>query len=445
MTVLTRPSAAAVTHRRVLRMALPIVAANATVPLLGAVDTAVVGRLGEAAPIGAVGLGAVVIGALYWVWGFLRMGTTGLTAQARGAGDRAEVAANLSRALLVGLGGGILLILLQSLLVAGALALAPASEAVEMLARDYLAIRIWSAPAAVALFGINGWLIGQERSGAVFVLQAAQMGLNATLDIWFVLGLGWGVAGVAGATALAEWTGLLLGLWMCRAVLRGRDWRDRARVLDSARLRRMARVNADILVRTLLLEAVLVSFLFWGAGLGDVALAANQVLLQFLTITAFALDGFAFAAEAVVGTAFGARSPAGVRAGLQVASLWAAATGLALGAGFALLGGPAIDLMTTAPDVREAARMFLPWMALAPVTGVAAWMLDGVFLGATRTRDLRNAMAGAVAIYFGALLILAPLWGNHGLWAALHVSFLARTALLARRYPALERAAGAAP
>jgi MATE family multidrug resistance protein len=433
--------AAPVTHGRVLRIAWPIVLSNVTVPLLGAVDTGVVGQLGQAAPIGAVGLGATMLAAIYWVFGFLRMGTTGLTAQALGAGDEAEVAANLSRALLVGLAGGLLLVLLQPLVIGGALVLSPASGEVEALARDYLAIRIWTAPAAIALFGINGWLIGQERTGAVLAVQIGMNGLNVALDLWFVLGLGWGVRGVAAATSIAEVAGLLWGLWLCRAAFRGRAWRDRARVLASVPLRRMAAVNRDILIRSLLLEAVFVSVLFQGAAMGDVTLAANQVLMQFLALSAYALDGFAFAAEALVGQAFGARARGALARAVRLAALWGAGIAAGLSLAFLIAGPSVIDLMATAPEVREAARTWLPWAALAPVAGIAAFMLDGVFVGATRTRDMRDMMALAVALYFAALWPLVWAFGNHGLWAALHLSFMARALFLGLRYPALLRAA----
>jgi multidrug resistance protein, MATE family len=436
-----RAAARAITHRRVLAVAVPIVISNATIPILGAVDTAVVGQLGEAAPIGAVGLGAVILATLYWTFGFLRMGMTGLVAQARGQGDAGETAALMTRSLIVAAVAGMALIALQPALFAAAFAVAPASEAVEALARDYLGIRIWGAPAAIAIYGLTGWLIAFERTRSVLVLQFWMNGVNVGLDVWFVLGLGWGVEGVAWATLAAEWSALGLGLWLCRGAFAGRAWRERARILDAARVRHMAEVNGDILVRSLLLQASFTTFLFLGAGLGDVTLAANQILLQFFYITAYALDGFAFAAEALVGWAYGARSVARLRRAALLASEWAAGTA-ALLALAAVLGGPAlIDLMTTAPEVREAARAYLLWMALTPVLGVAPFMLDGVFIGATRTRDMRNAMVVSILIYGVALVALVPAFGNHGLWAAMMVLFVARTVTLGLRYPALEAAA----
>ncbi|WP_371056241.1 MATE family efflux transporter [Rhodosalinus sp. K401] len=430
-----------VTHARVLKIAIPIVISNATIPLLGAVDTGVVGQMGEAAPIGAVGIGAIVISAVYWVFGFLRMGTTGLVAQAEGAGNGAEVAALLTRVVLIGLAAGAALVLLQLPLFAAALGLAPASAEVEALAQGYLSVRIWSAPAAIAIYGLTGWLIALERTRAVLVLQVWMNGVNILLDLWFVLGLGWGVEGVAFATFLAEWSALALGLWLCRDAFRRPEWRDWARVMDGERLRRMAVVNTDILIRSLLLQAVFVSFVFVGSDFGDVTLAANQVLMQFLQITAYALDGFAFAAEAIVGQAMGARSVAALRRGAVVSSIWGGLSSAGMAVAFAL-GGPAIiDLMATAPEVRAEARVFLPWMVAAPLLGLASWMLDGIFIGATRTADMRNMMALSFAIYLAAALALVPAYGNHGLWAALLVSFVARGVTLGLRYPALERAA----
>ncbi len=432
-----------ITHRRVLAIALPIVLSNATIPLLGAVDTGVVGQLGDPVPIGAVGIGAIILSAIYWIFGFLRMGTTGLTSQALGAGDRGEADALLSRALIVGLAGGGLLILLQWLIFAGAFALSPASAEVEALARDYMQIRVWSAPAAIALFGITGWLIAAERTRAVLALQIWMNGLNVVLDIVFVIGLDWGVPGVAWATFFAEWSGLALGLWFCRDALDRPYWKDWARVLDRVRLIRMAAVNRDIFLRSMFLESIFVSFLFFGADFGDVPLAANQVLLQFLHVAAYGLDGFAFAAETLVGNSVGRRDPKRLRRSAIISSSWALGVVALFSLGVALAGPAVIDLMTTAPEVRISAREFLPWMVAAPMVGIFSWMLDGIFIGATRTGDMRNMAALSALIYFAAVWALVPTMGNHGLWAALLVSFVARGLTLALRYPALERAAAA--
>ena len=428
-------------HRRVLRIAVPIVLANATVPILGLVDTGVVGQLGQAAPIGAVGLGAVILSAVYWIFGFLRMGTTGLAAQASGAGDSDEVQALLSRALLIGLGAGAVMIALQVLIFNGAFLIAPASAEVESLARDYIAIRIWSAPATIAVYGITGWLIAQERTRGVLLIQALMNGLNIGLDLLFVLSFGWGVAGVAWATFIAEWSGLILGLWLCRDAFAGTAWRTAARVFDLVRLKRMAAVNGDILIRSVLLQTIFVSFLFYGAGFGDVPLAANQILVQFLHLTAFVLDGFAFAAEVLVGKALGAQARGTLRRAALMTSAWGLGCCLVMAVSFALFGGLVIDLMTTAPDVQDMARIFLPYMVAAPLLGVAAWMLDGIFIGATRTADMRNMMIVSAIIYLASVIPLMALYGNHGLWLGMLISFVARGVTLGVKYPALEASA----
>ena len=435
----TRP----ITHRRVLSIALPIMLSNATIPILGAVDTGVVGQLGDPVPIGAVGIGAVILSALYWVFGFLRMGTVGMTSQALGADDRGEADALLSRALLVGLSGGVLLIVIQLPLFSAGFMLSPASPEVETLARDYMAIRVWSAPAAIALYGITGWLIAAERTRAVLAIQLWMNGLNVGLDLLFVIGLGWGVEGVALATFLAEWSGLALGLWFCADAFRRPFWREWPRVLDRVRLWHMAGVNRDILIRSMALEAVFVSFLFFGARFGDVPLAANQVLLQFIHVFAYALDGFAFAAETLVGNAKGRRDPARLRRSAVLTSLWGGVVAVLLCLAVIAGGSLVVDLMTTSEEVRAEARLYLPWVALAPLLGVAAFQLDGIFIGATQVRDMRNMMILSAAIYFAAVWMLVPHLGNHGLWLSLMISFAARTATLGARYPAVERSAAA--
>jgi MATE family multidrug resistance protein len=429
------------THRRVLHIALPVVISNATVPILGIVDTGVVGQLGLAAPIGAVGIGAIILTAIYWIFGFLRMGTSGLTAQAVGAGDARETAALLSRALMIGLAAGAAIIATQSLLFAGAFAISPASAEVETLARQYMSVRVWSAPAAIALYGVTGWLIAQERTGAVLAVQVLMNGANIGLDLLFVLHLDWGVPGVAWATFIAEWGGFALGLWLCRSAFRVPAWRDWPRVFDRTKLIRMSIVNGDIMIRSVLLQAIFVSFLFWGADFGDIQLAANQILLQFLHVTAYALDGFAIAAESLVGQALGRRDRLAVRRASLLTSGWSGGICAAMALAFALFGGIVIDTMTTAPDVQIAARHYLPYMVAAPLVGVAAWMLDGIFIGATRTTDMRNMMVISAILYFACVTPLMAAFGNHGLWLALLASFIFRGITLGLRYPALERSA----
>ena len=432
-----------ITHRRVLSIALPIVISNATVPILGAVDTGVIGQLGGAAPIGAVGIGAIILGALYWIFGFLRMGTVGLTSQALGGGDAKEVRALFFRSIGIGVLAGMAFITFQIPIFAAAFWIAPASAEVEGLARAYMSIRVWSAPAAIAIYGLSGWLIAQERTRAVLMVQLFMNVTNIILDFWFVLGLGLGVEGVAVATLIAEWGGLGLGLYLCRQVFRGLALSLWQQIVNRRRLIHMMQVNGDILIRSVLLQAGFVSFLFFGAELGDVTLAANQVLLQFVYLASYAMDGFVFAAESLVGQAMGARAVAQLRRGASVTAVWAFGSALVLAAGFWIVGPFVIDVMAKDPTVQEAARLYLPHMVAAPLFGALAWMLDGVFIGATRTQDMRNMMILSFLGYCGLVLLLLPSFGNHGLWMAMNGFFILRGVSLAFRYPALERVAAA--
>lgn len=429
---------AEITHRRVLAIAVPVVLSNVTVPLLGIVDTGVVGQLGEAAPIGAVGLGAVILSTLYWFFGFLRMGTTGLTGQALGAGDGAEVEAIFARALIIAAAAGCVLILFQKPLIGLGLLLSLSTVEVEGMARAYLEIRIFSAPAAIAVYGITGWLIAQERTRAVLVLQLWMNGLNIALNFWFVLGLELGVEGVAWATFVAEWAGLVLGLWFCREVFAGTAWRDGAKLRRAEPLARLMSVSRDITIRSVFLMAAFTSFLFLGARFGEVTLAANQVLIQFLHVASYGLDGFAFAVEALVARTLGARDRGALRRAVVICGQWTFGAAAALTVAYALVGGVIIDTMTTASDVREEARRFVPWLIAMPLIAAGSFLLDGVFIGATRTRDMAVMMGWSFAAYLVAVALFWPL-GNAGLWAAIVCLFLARFATLLWRYPALER------
>jgi multidrug resistance protein, MATE family len=442
---MTPPSQAGLTHRRVFRIATPIVLSNATIPLLGAVDTAVIGQLGLAAPIGAVGLGAVILATLYWAFGFLRMSTSGLAAQAHGAGDSAERSATLLRALGVAFGMGLALVAVQLPFFALAFGIAPASGEVEGLARIYLGIRIWGAPATLGIYALTGWLVGVERTRGVLVLQIWQNGLNAVLSIWFVLGLNLGIAGVATATLLAEITALAPGLWLARDAFGAALKPAIARFWNPAALRAMMTASRDIMLRSVILQLSFTAFVFLGARFGNDTLAANQILLQFFSIMAFALDGFAFAAETLVGQAVGQRSVPALRQASRLCMQWGYGGAVVLSLGFALAGGPLIDVMTTAVSVRTEARNFLPWLVAAPLIGTACWIYDGIFIGALMTGAMVRSAVQVLALYVPALVVLVPTVGNHGLWAALMVMNLARGVTLHRAFPGIEAALKAQP
>ena len=432
----------AVGHRAVWRLAFPIILSNVSVPLLGAVDTAVVGHLPEPRHLGAVALGAMVFNFVYWGFGFLRMGTAGLTAQALGAGDRAEVLAAGARALLIAGAAAAALIAAQTAIAALAFELTEASAEVEELARVYVLTRIWGAPAALGAFAILGWFLGLQNTRATLYVQLWMNGLNIVLDVVFVVGLGWGVFGVALATVVAEYAGFALALWLAAraaADVGGRP--GRARILAPDRLRRTLGLNFDIFVRTVCLVFAFAWFTAQGARLGDVALAANAVLMNFQIFMAHGLDGFAHAAQALVGRAVGAADRRALGRAVRISSVWAGASA----AGFVLVyaaGGEAIvRLLTGIEEVRAAAIAFLPWSVAMPLVAVAAFQLDGIFLGATLGRQMRNAMLASLPVYLVLCEALIPHWGNHGLWCALTAFMALRGVTLGVLYGAVARAA----
>ena len=436
-----RVSARPIGHREVVAIALPIMVSNATVPLIGFADTVVVGQLGQAHLIGAVAIGATIFNILYWGFGFLRMGTTGLTAQALGAQDGPEIAANLHRALLIASTAGLAMIAMQSLIALAAFRIMGASEGVESAARTYFEIRIWAAPAGLINFALLGWFIGLGRAGVAFVVQIFLNILNVLLAVVFVIGLKLGIPGVATAALIAEWAAAFLGLYLARADLVRRGVSaPLAQVLDIAHMKRTFQVNADIMVRTLCALAVILFFTAQGARAGDRTLAANAVLNSLTMVAIYLLDGFAFAAESLVGRSIGARAQAHFREAVRLSTVWAGTVGVVLSVAI-WLGGPSIiDFMTTSEDVRAAAREYLIWAALAPIVGVWCFQLDGIFIGATRPADMRNMMILSVLIFFAAWAVLQPLYGNHGLWASLLVFNVARAITLLARFQALETA-----
>jgi len=427
------------TRAAIARKAWPIILANASVPLLGLVDTAVIGRYGSTADLGALALGALLFNFVYWSFGFLRMATTGFVAQAAGAGDEAEVRAALARPLLLGAGLGVAIWLLQWPLVAGYFAVMEASPAVAGTGADYFAARVWGAPAALALYALCGALVGLGRSRTLLAVQLLLNGLNAVLDVCLAGVLDLGARGIGLGTAIAEWTTCLVAAAVVWRVLRarhhdGEPFLPWARIGDRARLRRTLAANGDIMLRTLCLLGGFGWFARQGAALGDATLAANHLLLQLVSFSAFFLDGFAYVAEAQVGHAVGARDRARFRRAVRLSSELAVATAAMLAAILWLGGGAMVRLLTTLPDVAAVALAHLPWVALYVLLSVAAFQLDGVFIGATRTRQMRNAALLSVAVFLLAAWPLTAAWGNHGLWAAFVVFVVARALALLPYY-----------
>ncbi|MCW8195186.1 MATE family efflux transporter [Proteobacteria bacterium 005FR1] len=437
-------SNAVVGRRAILRQAWPIILANAAVPTLGLVDTAVIGNLGTTAQLGAIALGAVIFSFVYWSFGFLRMGTTGFTAQAAGRRDEAEVRATLGRALLIALGIGLVLIALQAPLAWTALQLLGGSQEVESVARDYFLVRIWGAPATLAAFALIGALIGLGRSRTLLAVQLFLNCLNILLDVYFAGVLGMGAKGIALGTALSEWITCLLAIAVVVRLLKTRRRDGEAlwpwhRIVDRKKLRRTLAANTDILVRTLTLVFAFAFFANQGAQYGNVTLAANHILLQLISFSAFFLDGYAFVVESLVGTAIGAKRYDGFRKSVRHSSEIAGVTAVMLAVTIFLLGAEVINLLTDLPEVRQLARSLLPWCALYVLLAVAAFQLDGIFIGATRTGEMRNAALLSLTLFLVSWLPLSAALGNDGLWLAFIVYVIARALSLLIFYPSIRR------
>jgi MATE family multidrug resistance protein len=430
-----------VTHRSVLAIAVPIMLSNVSEPLIGVVDTAVIGRLPEAYFIGAIAIGSLIFSFVYWGFGFLRLGTSGLAAQAYGAGDDRELAAVLIRALLVAVVCGLGLIAAGPLIEKVIFAFVEGSAEVEHHAAVYFRIRNWSAPFALINFVLVGWLIGQARATLAFAVQLYLNLSNMALDALFVLGFGMTSDGVAIGTLIAEITAALVGFAIIGLELRRRSLRlDLAIIFNTDKFRRTFVINFDIMIRSWCLV-----FAFWwhaaqGAKAGDVIVSANAVLINLFEVSAYLVDGFSYAAEALVGQSVGARDRERYRDAVTITTIWALVAGFVLACAI-YLGGPAmIDALTTNADVRATANVYLPWVAVSAVVGVICFQLDGIFTGATRTADMRNMMVLSLIVYMAVWWIATRSLGNHGLWLALNAFFVIRAVTLGSRLEALESA-----
>jgi multidrug resistance protein, MATE family len=435
--VSAHPSAGAnpphVSHARVARLALPMTLAHMSTPLLGVADAAVIGRLGQAHLLGAIAATAVIFDFIFWSFGFLRMGTAGLTAQALGADDSDEQRATLLRALIVALAIGAIMICLQAPIAWAGFGALAASPEVTDAGRLYFDIRIWSAPFVLANYAFMGAIVGRGRTDVALALQVMINLGNIALNVAFVYGLSLGVRGSAAGTLVAEALGALAGLLITWGM-----WRDlfsvpRGRVFDPAKIARMFAINRDIFVRNAALLFAFAFFTSQGARGGDVKLAANAILLNIVFVAAFFLDGFATAAEQLCGQALGARDARSFRASVQLTALWCFVFAAGLSMAALLCGNSFIAFLTTNPQVRTYANDYLVFAALMPLAGALAYEFDGVFIGATWTRDMRNMMLLALAFYIASFTLLRP-FGNSGLWLALLLFLAVRGLTLAWRY-----------
>ncbi|RCS24677.1 MATE family efflux transporter [Phyllobacterium salinisoli] len=408
-----------VTHRMILAIAIPMTLAAVTTPLLGVVDTAVIGQFGKAELLGGLAIGALVFDFLFSTFNFLRSGTTGLVAQAMGRGDLREEQAIFWRAFIIAVATGILMILCLPLILNGTNWFMDTEPAISEAMTTYVTIRMISAPMALANYAILGLVLGRGEGMLGLVLQFLLNGINIAMSITLGLWFEWGVAGVAWGTVTGETIAAVVGTIIVVRKFRAAPLPDRGRILDAAGMTRMFTLNRDIMIRSFLLLIAFTFFTRAGADLGPVVLAANAVLMNFFLVAGFFLDGIAAAAEQITGRAVGARYRPAFLRGAKLTFLWGVLLAAAVAVFFMALGNPIVRLMTNAVDVREVAAVYLPWAALTALTGLLAFHMDGVYIGATWSRDMRNMMLLSLAAFFVVLYVVKPM-GNHGLWLAIN-------------------------
>ncbi|MBO1519867.1 MATE family efflux transporter DinF [Oceanisphaera pacifica] len=422
-------------HRQVFALAMPMVLSNITVPLLGLVDTVVIGHLEHAYYLGGVAVGATIISLIFWLLGFLRMSTTGLAAQAVGAKDNERLLQVLVRGCLLAAILALAILLLQTPITDLAFWLVGGSNEVQIYGREYVSVRIWSAPAALTNLVLLGWLLGNQNARAPMLLLILGNGANILLDIWFVLGLGWQVQGAAAASVLADYLATALGAWLVWRTLQQRACWPQAgfwqRTLQLSAFKKLLGLNRDIFIRALCLQLTFAFITFQGARLGDEVLAANAVLMNFLMFISFGLDGFAYAVEAMVGKAVGARNRAEFRLACALNVFWGLIVALVFVLIFSVFGSTLIQLITSIPEVQEQALLYLPWLMLMPVAACWCFILDGIFIGTTRGADMRDMMLASTFGVFFPVWFIAQSLGNHGLWLAMSCFMLARGITLA--------------
>lgn len=428
-----------VTHRLVLSIAIPMTLGFLTTPLLGLTNTAVAGRLGSADALAGLAVGAVLFDLILGSFNFLRASTTGLVAQAFGRGDRSEEQAIFWRSLAIAIGCGLLIALASPLLLKAGLVLMAPPPGVAEATITYFAIRILAGPMALANYAILGFVLGRGQGTTGLLLQAIINGMNITLSILLGLGYGWGVAGIAIGALIGETTGMLVGLALILCRFQRADRPPRGSIFAAARMKALFALNRDIMIRTFVLLAAFTLMTRIGSSFGPLSLAANAVLMNIFLVVGYYLDGLANAAEQIVGRAIGAHYRPAFDRAVRLTMFWSFGLGAATALLFMVFGTDIIALLTTTESVRTEATSYLPWAALTAVTGALAFQMDGVYIGATWSRAMRNMMLAAFIGYLAALAVFVPLFGNHGLWLSLNLFLAFRGLFLAARVPRLAR------
>lgn len=432
------------TRKAVLAGAFPIMLANASPAIVGLVDTWVIGQYAGTVSLAAIGLGAAIYGIFFWGFGFLRMSTAGLSAQADGARDQRAVQAHLFRAVPMGFAIGLTLFLLQGALLGFLLPLYGAEAQVSEGARTYIQARLWGIPATLSSIVLMGWFIGLARPRLALYMQIILNFINAPLSIFLVAGMDLGLHGVGIASSIAEWVGLCTGLVLAGFEIRRRGGFDRVALkfktlMDIPALKKLGTANSNIFVRTIALTIGFQFFARAAAVQGTVFLAGFQVLMQFITLIALVLDAFAHVAEAHVGAAYGARDEKRFDRAVRLTSEFSMVFAFLCAAAVMVLGPVAIELISKDPAVRESAMAYLPYCALAPIVGFAAWQLDGIFIGITRTAAMRNAGVAALLIYLAAHYLLEPRFAGIGVWMAFLIYYMARAVTMLPAWSNIKR------
>ena len=418
------------TDKRIFTLAYPIILANISIPVLSVTDTAVIGHLGALDVLAGISMGAVLIGSIYWFFGFLRMGVTGLVAQARAADQNVEVSSILIRGLIIGGAGGIILIAVHSFLFSSIFYFLEGDKDAEELAIEYMSIRILAAPFAISMFVFVGWLFGMGKTFHSLCLLVAVNLLNILLDIIFVKFLYLGIAGVAYATIISEICGFCIGIYLSREFLLNKERIKVKLIFLSNKWKSFILLNIDIVIRSTLLQSVFLSYLIFGTLFGSEVLAANHILLQITFLSAYALDGIAFSAEILVGEAIGKRRyeefKKVVKSALKLGFIFSGVISVSIYS----LGFLVVDLMTSIKEVRLICYDFIIWISIMPIVSVFSYVYDGIFLGAARGKEIRIAMCQSFAIFFACAIVLIPLIENTGLWTSIVVFNLVRAITL---------------
>jgi MATE family multidrug resistance protein len=415
-----------VTHKSIFAIAVPMTLAFLTTPLLGITDTAVVGQFANAALIGGLAIATIIFDLLFGTFNFLRSATTGLVAQAYGRGDEIEQKAVFWRSMLIGLVSGLIILVLHSVIISLGLYLMDASVEVAKAANEYFAIRVFSAPAALMNYALLGYVLGLGKGRLGLLLQILINGTNIALSFALGLGLEWGLSGVAIATVIAECFGLAIGLFIVLRGFKGTPVLSRDRIFHRASIMKLMALNGDIMIRSFALVGAFAWLTRMGGQFGDETLAANAILMNFLMLSGYLLDGFATAAEQLAGRAIGANyRPAFVKT-VKLTLYWGFLLAGILMLIFVVLGPWLINIITNEPTVRSIATQYYIWAALISITGVLAFQMDGIFIGATWSSDMRNMMLLSLAGFIALSIIFTQIWGNHGLWISLNAFMLLR-------------------